>query len=358
MSDRLDDDALLLILDELATPSPEYAVYCASKKALRNVCLASHRLRRLAQPRLFRQIWVVKQSQAVVLQSSGVVESLGHGTRWYTVGKREYDGSLPDAVKTARVLPSVKKLLLSGPWTSRNPAHIESFTRLRHLSLVHSELGSHMVFKAPLLEQLDVHYCFVYIPAAAKWLQPVYLPALRILSVVKVGEGVMLRRFKLSSVLGPAMLAQLDVLQTDERSLDSQSPLALGTAPPVLFFDPTFHTPTIPRHSVHPMLAQVDVVAYTIHLADEIASTVSSSAALGPRVVILPHKGLALSSSPPAYQHLHDAVRRLEQACGRDVRIIWSAEQGMDLLCGGVSRVFVRYARELKAAQATSGSEA
>lgn len=69
MSDRLDDDAFLLILDELATPVSDYDVYCTAKEALRNVCLASHRLRRLAQPLLWRRIWVVKQSQAKKVKS-------------------------------------------------------------------------------------------------------------------------------------------------------------------------------------------------------------------------------------------------------------------------------------------------
>lgn len=128
MSDRLDDDAFLLILDELATPSIDYWDYCDSKKTLSNVCLASHRLRRLAQARLFRQIWVVEQSQADALKSSAVASSLGQGTVWFTVGKRGWPGSLPGALDMAHILPNVEKLLLSGPSTARSLARIASFT--------------------------------------------------------------------------------------------------------------------------------------------------------------------------------------------------------------------------------------
>jgi len=128
MSDRLDDDALLLILDELATPSSDYDVYCAAKKALRNICIASRRLRRLAQPLLWRQIWVVEQSQADKVKSSPIVSSLGQGTRWLSVAKLESGGMLPQALKMAHVLPSVEKLLLSGPWRPGSLARIESFS--------------------------------------------------------------------------------------------------------------------------------------------------------------------------------------------------------------------------------------
>ncbi|GAA5847702.1 hypothetical protein JCM9279_004990 [Rhodotorula babjevae] len=358
MSDRLDDDALLLILDELATPSSNYDVYCITKTALRNVCLASHRLRRLAHPRLFRQIWVVEQSQADKLKSSPAVSSLGQGTRWYTVGKLAYEDSLPEAVDMAHVLLDVEKLWMTGPWTPGNLARIESFSKLRHLSLFDAELGgSSMVCTAPFLEELTINQSFLSGDGAAEWIQPLHLPALRILSVVGVGESSMLRRFELIKVLGPALLAQLDVLQTVRSNLEIQSKMALGTAPPVLFLVQPLDNEILPQHSLFMMLdgEEVPSVASTVrYVARRLESAMSSSAgAHGPRVVVLPRRVLSLVERD---RDVGDAVRRLEQVCGRDVHIIWSGMKSEDLLAGGISREFVQHVRELKAAARTASA--
>ncbi|GAA5914629.1 hypothetical protein JCM8208_002096 [Rhodotorula glutinis] len=359
MSDRLDDDALLLILDELATPSSDYAVYCASKKALRNVCLASSRLRRLAQPRLFRQVWVVKQLQADALKSSSVVASLGQGTVWFTVGKRGWPGSLPDAVEMAHVLPNVEKLLLSGPSTPGSLNRIASFTKLRHLSLIYSELGGRsMVCTMPLLEELDLHGGFISYVGAPEWLQPRHFPALRILSVVvNEEEAALVGRFELSEILCPAMLAQLDVIHTVQEHVGLQSDLARGIAPPILFSNPldndydNDNDAVLPRHSIFtfPTWAKASTVAGRLRrIVVLVSDSLSSPNAVEPRILVLPRRVLTVAAQD---QYVSDAVRRLEAACGDVLRIIWSGDEGTDLLSGGVSREFVRYARELKAAR-------
>ncbi|GAA5893349.1 hypothetical protein JCM8208_004416 [Rhodotorula glutinis] len=357
MSDRLDDDVLLLILDELATPSSDYYVYCIGKKALYNVCLASSRLRRLAQPRLFRQIWVVERPRADGLLPPHVVTSLGRIATWHIVGKPENEDSLPKAVDMTRVLPNVEEFRLSRPHpTSRlvieNLVRIEGFTKLRHLSLVHAPLSpSNMICTMPLLQELDLYWSCAFLPDTAVWLKPVYLPALRILSVVDYREWITPSPPELSEVLGPDMLTQLDVLQTDHHTVDSRSALAVGTAPPVLFFDPPCDKPALLRHSIHPLEGDINAVMKwnaVRPLADALERSVSSSAAVGPRVVVFPRRILSLAAQHPK---LDMAVRGLEQTCARDVRIIWSGDEGMDLFSGGISPEFVRYARELKAAQ-------
>ncbi|GAA5847741.1 hypothetical protein JCM9279_005014 [Rhodotorula babjevae] len=365
MSDRLDDDALLLILQELAAPSPIYWTYLTRKRALSNLCLASHRLRRLAQPLLWRQVWVVKQSQADALRSSSAASSLGQCTKWYTVGKRECGNSLPDAVEMADLMPNVEKLLLWGLETPGNLARIASFTNLRHLSLVDSELGGFsMLVMAPLLEELDLHGGFISYPGAAEWLKPRYLPALRILSVVVNDEEAdLVGRFELSQILGPAMLAQLDVIHTVQEHVELRSDLARGTAPAVLISDPEPEEDedddaSLPRHSIFPIStwAKVPVVAIRLRrITAQVEDSLSSPVAGGPRVVVLPRWVLSLSTRN---QDVGDAVQRLEEAYGDAVRIIWSGDEGLSLAFGGVSREFVQYAREVKAARLQQEAEA
>ncbi|GAA5893301.1 hypothetical protein JCM8208_004402 [Rhodotorula glutinis] len=355
MSDRLDDDVLLLILDHLAMPSTDCDVYLASKKVLYNVCLGSSRLRRLAQPLLWRHIWVSDAGPVAALEHVPVESSIGRHTVSFKLGSTKYGGPPQRyAVEVIRFGPGRILRILR-----REPVHIDivgSFSNLRKLSLNDVDLdNSSLTVQLPHLDQLHIYDARAFTATGAlDWLRPCGLPALRILSITAVTQAHT-SLIQLDKVLDADLLAQLDVLQTDVAMVHPDSTIALGTAPPVLFFDPPDHKPTIPRHSVHPMQKATDVAGVSdivFDVADQVESTMASCAALGPRVVVFPRRVLKLSAQ---HKDVGDAVRRLEQACGRAVRILWSDEDDMDFTSGGVSREFVRYARELKAAQAADG---
>lgn len=219
-------------------------------------------------------------------------------------------------------------------------------------------VGRDMICTMPLLEELDIHEGFILLSGAVEWLQPVRLPALRILSVVGVREDTSATPLQLNEVLGPAILAQLDVLQTNQDSLEPTSALALGTAPVVLFFEPPSYKSTLPRYSLLLLTkatATIAVMTELVQLAGRLQEALPRSAGLEPRIVVLPRWVLSLATQ---HQMIANSVRRVERVCGRAVRIIWSDDEGTDLVIGGVSREFVEYARELKAAQATSEGRA
>ena len=210
-------------------------------------------------------------------------------------------------------------------------------------------VGRDMICTMPLLEELDIHEGFILLSGAVEWLQPVHLPALRILSVVGVREDTSATPLQLNEVLGPAILAQLDVLQTNQDSLEPTSALALGTAPVVLFFEPPSYKSTLPRYSLLLLTKATATIAVMTELIQ-----LPGSAGLEPRIVVLPRWVLSLAAQ---HQMITNSVRRVERVCGRAVRIIWSDDEGTDLVIGGVSREFVEYARELNVEQVAKGLE-
>ena len=84
MSARLIDDVLVMILDELALPAHTPCKYHTRQETLRNVCLASRRLRRLAQPRLWRQV-VVRSREQYELLVSAASGAFGKSSRVLTI---------------------------------------------------------------------------------------------------------------------------------------------------------------------------------------------------------------------------------------------------------------------------------
>jgi len=72
MSDRLNDDVLLLVLDRLADPHRDISTVSPKRQALLQVCLASRRLCRLAQPILWRHFVLRSLDQVAALEEGRI----------------------------------------------------------------------------------------------------------------------------------------------------------------------------------------------------------------------------------------------------------------------------------------------
>jgi len=141
MAANLLDDVLVLILEELGRPAHTPEAYRDRQDALRNVCLASRRLLRLARPYLWRQVAVRSRNQLTLLKSpEAAAAALGVRTRLYTVvGSGSGPFNLDEGVGAASLLPEVVELrLTSAPLVTFMLASLEQFTRASTFSLLSS----------------------------------------------------------------------------------------------------------------------------------------------------------------------------------------------------------------------------
>lgn len=131
MAANLLDDVLVLIFEELGRPAHTPEAYRDRQDALRNVCLASRRLLRLARPYLWRQVAVRSRNQLTLLKSARAAATLGVRTRLYTVvGSGTGPFNLDEGVGAASLLPEVVELrLTSAPLVTFRLASLEQFTR-------------------------------------------------------------------------------------------------------------------------------------------------------------------------------------------------------------------------------------
>ena len=124
---------------------------------------------------------------------------------------------------------------------------LSSLAELRRLSLWQVTLPFSLP-TIPQLEQLAVRDSSAPKSLLATWLDPSRLPQLR--TVLLCGVKDPNQFISVASVLSPAILAQLDLVQTDDRSLGASDPLAWSDEPPCL----CYHSPAsdvVVRHNLY-----------------------------------------------------------------------------------------------------------
>ncbi|GAA5850362.1 hypothetical protein JCM9279_006541 [Rhodotorula babjevae] len=300
MADRVPDEILLAIFDELASSRPRGSGTSPSEnkevqRALVMACLTSRRLRKIAQPVLWRRVVLSSGKQLEGILSTGAAASLGQYTRYYAVESDAYDLS---------VAPG--RLSLSSIATTAE----------------------------------DVR----------TWICPEHMPALRVLHV-EVILAVGARWALLDELVAPAILAQLDVVRTHWEELHrvpylvSSVELANSVAPPILVHRQWSAPFSLPRHTLFSLSASHEAEAMVKDL-DEIAHGTSIGVSVSPSVLVLPKSLLTRTAASP------DVVAELQgleaQLATKGARIIWYEDDYPHDL---VPPEFLRYARELKAAR-------
>lgn len=133
MSDRFPDEVLLLILDQLTAarmddlPSQQLLHRMGRYKDLLPVCLASRRMRRLAQPLLWQHVANVRPGHLEQIRRSSVASTLGVRMTIYTAMACP-SFPLEEAVDVAGLLPNIRamhlhSLITDGPWLTSLQSH-------------------------------------------------------------------------------------------------------------------------------------------------------------------------------------------------------------------------------------------
>ncbi|GAA5847717.1 hypothetical protein JCM9279_004998 [Rhodotorula babjevae] len=325
MLDRIPDEVVSAILDQLASPAHDEGLGIDDKAALRHVCLSSSRLRRLAQPLLWRQVFVVHDQQHRKMRSAATTTGLGRHTETYTVGFLM--AHTPAALAVSRVLPNVEDVQLTLERSMPAFRFLEDFTKLRRLDLSGLVLTADPDVVLPHLDKLSITHSRVDVDSVTEWLQPSNLPALRCLhwsAVVDVGRTFLPQ---LDTLLHPLLLEQLDYIFTLENALAPDSELGSGTAPPVLHVG-GYRGAFFPRHalfhSIHfekPTAAHEKLREITAQLL-----TATSPDHRGPRpsVVVLPTQVRRVAAQDA---HVARALVELERRCSASrVRVMWFVE--------------------------------
>lgn len=109
---QLPDEVLLTILDELA-PDPSYRQDddSARRRALCRACLASRRMRRLAQPFLWRRVEVADDEDLEHVRARPGIDVFGRFTKAFEV-RRLKDVSLNDTADVADTFPNLDSMEL------------------------------------------------------------------------------------------------------------------------------------------------------------------------------------------------------------------------------------------------------
>ncbi|GAA5933613.1 hypothetical protein JCM3775_003752 [Rhodotorula graminis] len=224
MADRLPDEIILAILDELAasrvrgngvTPFEDKDV----RRALVMVCLTSRRLRKIAQPVLWQRATISDGVQLECLVRIGATAPLGQYTRYYTVESGACRSTLDCrmAIGAADVLPNIVELRVVG----RNMPLLDPRLLLSHEHMLLVALDKVHVPPGPLaclpqLEQLSLTSIRTTSEVLSAWICPENMPSLLVLhieSVIYVDGDLPL----LQDVLADGMLAQLDVSLLEHR---------------------------------------------------------------------------------------------------------------------------------------------
>ncbi|KPV77622.1 uncharacterized protein RHOBADRAFT_51453 [Rhodotorula graminis WP1] len=357
MAANLPDDVVLLILEQLAHPAHTPESYRDRQNPLRNVCLASRRLRHLARPLLWRQVAVRSPRHLNCLPASLLAVVLGRHTRSYTVvGSVILD--LADAVGVSDLLPEVVDLhLTSAPLVSFKLCLLEPFAHLRRLHLGLAHLPRDALATLPVLEELCVRQIWCTTRELHAQLLPARVPRLRELHLVQVKDMTSPTTVQLADVVPPDLLPQLDLVQTDSASIDPTSDLAQSLAPPVLVFGPpaaaTGPPRPLPRHSISQPARFKDARTATDTLAKLAASTrlvPIRHMRDPPYLVLLPLALRTLAAAEPSVAPHLAALEAL--FAEKRVVVEWTEDLPEGEL---VSPEFRRHARELRAARALEG---
>ncbi|GAA5900187.1 hypothetical protein JCM8208_002044 [Rhodotorula glutinis] len=353
MSARLIDDVLIMILEELALPAHAREAYRSRQETLRSVCLASRRLRRLAQPMLWRQS-VVRSREQLDSLVSAAPGALGRYTKLLTVVGSPSLGLDEAIAVSASFCPEVAEIRLacSPILLALDFALLSDFTNLRKLHVEKVKLLEGQYATLPALEELCLHR----VVTSSRWvelqLRGARVPRLREVYFIELpGGGPSM--IKLDEAISPDILHGLEILQVDARAVHADGELARGTSPPVLIFHPQFDLAPRPldRHTFcHPFLFRYNSSAgdSLSALAQRLDLTPPSPpSTTRPPLLVLPLflRRVAVTE-PLVKQHM----RVVEALCvAKGVRIMWDDEELDGEL---ISPAFRRCARELREARA------
>ncbi|GAA5900172.1 hypothetical protein JCM8208_002038 [Rhodotorula glutinis] len=356
MSARLINDVLIMILDELAPPQHAPDKYRARQETLRNVCLASRRLRRLAQPMLWRQV-ILRSREQLDSLFAAAPGALGRYTKLLIVLGTAQLG-LDEAVAQASTLSEVVEIRVTSlvsfePFAPFDFTLLAHFTKLRRLHVENVKPHDGRSATWPALEELCLREC----RASPAWIQQqlraAQLPSLRELYVVRMSSVPRKMHVWLDMMVAPDFFRRLDVLQADALSSTIATALAQDPLAPVL----VRHTERdrglpLPRHTIcdarlfhykHAVLDSLSALSSRLQLPPP----APSSSTTMPRLLILPPNLRRLADARPlVMQHM----RMFETLCvEKGVRIVWDDELPVGEL---LSPAFRRYARELREARA------
>ncbi|KPV72191.1 uncharacterized protein RHOBADRAFT_47035 [Rhodotorula graminis WP1] len=363
MSDRLNDDVLLLILEDLSPPPfPKFWAYSQYQDTLRRVCLVSLRFLALAQPLLGRHLEVRDWRSFERVRDGAMSEAARSSTRVYYIDLSGMDCFVADpAVAFAERLPNLQNLRVETE-TLSTLLGLNRHVGLRRLELHRVDLLDHTPPILPHVERLKLSQLVATIEHLQQMLRPFYLPSLRFLAVHDVREPILRPDGRLGhrgplplkDIVKQPMLDQLDVIHTVPAQADVLGPIARGLNPPVLFYlhadvagSSTRALPLSRHIAADSGLVMVERIMSRIATALEQAPT---PAADEPLTLVILARGILRTAD--RWPDVAQAVRALETTCdAHRARIEWVEERGLsDETDFGVDE-FWRFAREVRAAQ-------
>ncbi|GAA5906451.1 hypothetical protein JCM8208_004664 [Rhodotorula glutinis] len=343
---RLNDDVLLLIVDELAKHHDIHPQRPSRNDILARICRTSRSLAQVARRRLWQHVEISQGRQLEILKASCVVDGHGERTSRYTVRwSWTANAALADLVDVARWLPAVEDLRIHGSWTDLDMCSVEKHAHLRRLTLVGVRLSLSRPVFLPQLEELSIYNVSTHSSLPCRLLHPAALPALRAVRLTGFSDYQMHESFQLADILSPAMLAQLDCIQTDASAVDLDSALARGDSPPVLV-ELVSIPPILPRHALF-QSSRAFFAGFDMPYASRPPPAVVPPDARTAFVAVFPR---ALDASRDAALAIED----FQAACKvRGHEVVDGGEVPGDSL-DALSPGFWRWARARKAAQAAA----
>ncbi|BGP39297.1 hypothetical protein JCM10449v2_003235 [Rhodotorula kratochvilovae] len=362
MLDRLPDELLVAVLDSLAAPAYAPRAYQARQGTLRALCLTSRRLRRLAQPDLFRHVYVHERTRLDQVRDVDD-EALRAHTKVYRFEldrsrALEGDKYTPLAAVAAGLrYPNVEEVRVEAVCHALDLRVLGNYSRLRRLFLNGLDLDDPAAVHLPCVDQLRLEDLCVEPAFLERWLDPEFLPSVKAIYLSDLCHDDDETPFFPQLSLG--FRAQVDFVQSYIAQDDALARYGQQDAPPFLF---EFHR--IPRAGVLPRYGLVDLSVFnripdetrlrragTLFgvLGDQVeAAARGSDGQPALRTLILPASFANVAASDDAVSQaldiVPDALRRLRRA---GVTLSFSdaaGRPGDDL----VSPVFWAHARKMR----------
>ncbi|KPV72221.1 uncharacterized protein RHOBADRAFT_47064 [Rhodotorula graminis WP1] len=258
MSDRLNDDVLKLVFDELAPIAFAGSTYRQIKRVLLCLCRTSRRYCAIAQPLLWRHVRVWSPKQLEQLRASSTASGLGRCTVAYDV-ESQYSHSLSDALDVSDLLPNIVALRVLAARGSVDAALLVKHQALENVELRGVHLDGPSAPPSRTLKHILIADSMVSTPFLRRWFTPSLLPTLRTVHVERATDLSTSLPVQLDDILARPLLDQLDCVYTSSEHVDPQSVLGGSVEPPVLFVR---HDPSapFPRHSNPRILPTCGVV--------------------------------------------------------------------------------------------------
>lgn len=227
------------------------------------------------------------------------------------------------------------------------PDELPLLAGLRRLTLVGVRLSFSRPIVFPHLEELGIYNVSAHSSLPCQLLDAAALAALRAVRLTGFSDYQAHETFQLAEILSPAMLAQLDCIQTDASAVDLDGALARGDSPPVLV-ELVSIPPILPRHALF-QSSRAFFAGFDSPYSSHPAPAVLPPDAGSPFVAVFPR---ALEASAGAVLAVEDFMVACRE---RGHEVVDGAERPGDSL-DALSPGFLRWARARKAAQAAQAA--